>query len=178
LPVLALTSGFLSYLSVSLPHLAGGRLGMSDDVLFFLPGVLFGVFILAPLVQSASHKALRRTALVLFSIAAWYLAVSSGFQVLSLSRHPPVAAVGLSGGVGVLCLALASRFLVPVRITLSSLLSACLAGFLGGCLIGLAVHQPRASLAGEGLYLVGFVFWHVTVALCLFRKRTTADERT
>jgi hypothetical protein len=47
---------------------------------------------------------------------------------------------------------------------------ALLVGFLGGCVFGLAVRLPRASLAGEALYLAGFLFWQSSVALSLYRK--------
>lgn len=43
----------------------------------------------------------------------------------------------------------------------------------------MAVAQPRGSLVGEGLYLIGLVFWQTSVAFFLFRKaeasRKTGD---
>ncbi|MDJ0783308.1 MAG: hypothetical protein QNJ22_15130 [Desulfosarcinaceae bacterium] len=168
--LLSSTSGFLSYLSISLPHWLSPWFKVSDDSLFVLPGVLFGLFILVPLVESKEHRLLRRIGLLLFSIFAWYVAVSMGFQALPLIRQTPILSCGISGVIGVLLLALTSRYLVPVKLAQSSILIAALLGFLGGAIIGSAFKLPRASLASEVLYLLGFLFWHCSVAHALFAE--------
>ena len=173
----SLISGTLSYLSVSLPHFLDHRLAISDDVLFLFPGLLFGVFILMPLVKPTPHRLIRRIGLVLLSVAAWYVAVSIGFQVLPWAKQSPVLSCGVSGSAGVLILAVASRTIAAVPIDFASLLTALGVAFLGGCLIGLAVAQPRASVVGESLYLFGFVFWQTGVAISLFRKTTANGGR-
>ncbi len=177
--ILACVSGMLSYLSVSLPHFLASRFALSDDVLFFLPGVLFAVFILVPLVKNSNYIALRRLGLLIFSLGAWYIAVSSGIQVLPLVKQTPILSVGISGSIGVLLLAAGSRYLVPWKFKASSILIAVLVGFLGGSIIGMAVRQPRASLASESLYFIGFLFWHCSVALSLFgRPPITTSEKS
>lgn len=168
--ILSAISGVLSYLSVSMPHFLASRFDVSDDFLFFLPGVLFAVFILMPLASNSRHVVLRWVGLLLFSVGAWYFAASIGIQVLPLVNQTPLLSCGISGSIGVLILALASRYLVPVRFGASSVAAACLAGFLGGCIIGMAVMQPRASLTGDSLYFIGFLFWHSSVALTLFGR--------
>ena len=168
---LSLISGTLSYLSVSLPHKLPTRYDLSDDMLFFLPGVLFGLFILLPLVQKGRYRAFRWIALMIFSIGAWFVALSVGFQMLPLVQQTPVIACGISGSLGVLLVAAASWYLIPTKFSSSAILSALVLGFLGGSIIGLALKQPRASLNGEILYLVGFLFWHSSVAASLFRKQ-------
>ena len=173
--ILSLISGLLSYFSVSLPRFFHSQLGLSDDALFFLPGVLFGVFILIPLIKTPHFRILRSFALLILSIAAWYVAVSIGFQVLPVFKKIAIMPIGISGSMGVLCLAIASKFLIPIRLKLSSLVIALGVGFLGGCILGLAVLQPRASLEGELLYLVGFIFWHCGVAFSLFWSRRTVN---
>jgi hypothetical protein len=171
--ILSCVSGVLSYLSVSLPHFLSSR---SDDVLFFLPGVLFAVFILAPLVKDTNYIALRWLGLLIFSVGAWYTAVSSGIQVLPLVKQTPILSCGISGSIGVLLLAAGSRYLVPWKFDASSIFIAVLVGFLGGSIIGMAVRQPRASLASESLYFIGFLFWHCSVALSLFRRPKTSTN--
>jgi len=166
----SLISGFLSYLSISLPRLLPGRYAVSDDLLFLFPGLLFGIFILLPLARPAVHRGIRRAALIIASVAAWYVAVMVGIQVLPVAAQSAVLSCGISGAIGVALLAATSRYIVPAPIDLVSALNALLVGFLGGCLIGLAVAQPRASLVGEGLYLIGFLFWQTSVAFTLFRK--------
>jgi hypothetical protein len=169
--ILSLTSGFLSYLSVSLPRYLSSRYNVSDDALFFLPGVLFGLFILIPLVPKTPSRAIRWLALMIFSVAAWTIAVSIGFKVLPLVNQTSVISCGISGSAGVIILALASRYLIPAKFTSASVIMALAAGFFGGCIIGMAINQPRASLTGEVLYFTGFLFWHSSVAVTLFWKR-------
>jgi hypothetical protein len=176
--MLSLTSGFLSYLSVSLPRYLSLRYNISDDALFFLPGVFFGLFVLIPQVPKTTNRALRWLALMVFSIAAWTIAVSIGFQALALVNQTTVVSVGISGSAGVIILILASRYIIPVKFKYSSIVMALLAGFAGGCLIGMAINQPRASLAGETLYFIGFLFWHCSIAMTLFgRRRQMAHEK-
>ncbi len=165
----SLISGFLSYLSVSLPRVLPDRFAISDDVLFLFPGLLFGVFILLPLKMYTPPSGIRRVFVLICSVTAWYIAVAIGMQALPLAAQSPILACGLSGSVGVAILTVAGRLIVPVRIEPRSVLIALLVGFLGGGLIGLAVAQPRASLSSEGLYLLGFVFWQTSVAHALFR---------
>ena len=150
--------------------LLADRYAVSDDLLFLFPGLLFGVFILLPLARPSAHRGIRRVALIIGSVAAWYAAVSIGIQVLRVAAQSPVLSCGFSGCIGVAILAATSRYIIPVPIDPVSALNALLVAFLGGCVIGLAVAQPRASLVGEGLYLIGFVFWQTSVAFVLFRK--------
>jgi len=99
-------------------------------------------------------------------------------QLLPFLKKTAIISIGISGSIGVLCLAIASKFLIPMRLKLSSLIIALLVGFLGGCILGLAIVQPRASLGGELLYLIGFIFWHCGVAFSLFWSRSTSNGKT
>ena len=128
--VLACISGTLSYLSISLPHFLAFKFSLSDDVLFFLPGVLFGLFILVPLVKTTNCRALRWLGLLIFSVGAWYAAVATGIQVLPLVKQAPIVSCGISGSIGVLLLAAGSRYLVPWKFQPSSIAAAALVGFL------------------------------------------------
>ncbi len=176
--ILSFISGLLSYLSVSLPHLLSTWFNLSDDAFFILPGLFFGVFILAPRVIDVNHRALRRVGLLIFSVGAWYAAVTVGFQVLPLVHQLAMVSCGISGSIGVLLLIAASHYLVPLNFSISSFLIALFVGFIGGGIIGLALVQPRASLASEFLYFVGFLSWHCGVAAALFgRPRTTGNNR-
>ena len=83
--ILSCISGVLSYLSVSLPHFLASWFDISDDALFLLPGVIFGILVLLPLVKKTNYRALRWFGLLIFSIGAWFVAVSIGIQVLPLS---------------------------------------------------------------------------------------------
>jgi hypothetical protein len=165
---LAAISGLLSYLSVSLPHFIGQRQAISDDGLFIMPGVLFGLFVLLPQVQTTQHRVIRWIGLMIISVVAWYIAVIVGFQMLPLSRQSSVISCGISGSAGAFMLAMASRYMVPIEIHIMSVLKAVLAGFLGGCVFGMAIIQPRASAASEGLYLIGFLFWQISVGMSIF----------
>ncbi len=176
--ILSCISGLLSYLSVSLPHLLSTWFNLSDDTFFILPGVFFGVFVLVPRVKNVNYRVLRCMGLLIFSVAAWYVAVTVGFQVLPLVHQLAVLSCGISGSFGVLLLVAASRYLVPLRISISSLLTALFVGFIGGGIIGMALVQPRSSLASEFFYLIGFLFWQCGVAAALFgRARTTGDNK-
>lgn len=166
----SLISGFLSYLSISLPRFLARRYAVSDDVLFLFPGLLFGIFILLPLARPAAHRGIRRVVLMICSVLAWYLAFSIGIQVLPLAAQSPVLSCGMSGCIGAAILAATGWYVGQVHIDAKAALTALIVGFFGGCLIGIAVSQPRGSLAGEGLYLIGFVFWQTSVAFALFRK--------
>lgn len=168
--ILSFTSGMLSYLSVSLPHFLGSRFAVSDDMLFFLPGVLFALFVLLPLVNKTKYRVLRWFGLLAFSLAAWYMAVTIGIQMLPLVKQSPILSCAVGGSIGVLVLAAASRYLVPVKFKTASILTAITVGFIGGCLIGMAVKQPRASMASETFYFIGFLFWHCSVAVSLFGR--------
>ena len=176
--IFSFISGLLSYFSVSLPRFFYSQFGLSDDALFFLPGVLFGVFILSPLIKTPHLRILRSFTLLVLSIAAWYVAVSIGIQVLPLFKKTAFLSIGISGSIGVLCLAIASKYLIPIRVKSSSLIIALWVGFLGGCILGLAIVQPRASLGGEILYLVGFIFWHCGVAFSLFWSGIKTYQRS
>ena len=173
---LATISGFLSYLSVSLPRFIGRLQPISDDGLFILPGVLFGLFILLPQVQNTRYRVIRWIGLMAISVVAWYIAVTVGFQMLPLSRQSSVISCGISGSAGAFMLAMASRYMVPVEINFLSVLKAVLAGFLGGCVFGMAIIQPRASVASEGLYLIGFLFWQISVAMSIFGGQRSLKE--
>ena len=176
--ILSCISGLLSYLSVALPHLLSPWFNLSDDAFFILPGLFFGMFVLAPCVKDANHRALRRVGLLILSVVAWYVAVTVGFQVLPVVDQLAMLSCGISGIIGVLLLIAASRYLVPLSIDFSSSLLALLAGFIGGGIIGMAMVQPRTSVASEVLYFVGFLFWHCGVAAALFgRPRTTGDDK-
>ena len=168
--ILSCISGVLSYLSVSLPRFLAPHFDISDDILFFLPGVLFGAFILMPLVKATTYTGLRRIGLLGFSVLAWYTAASVGIQVLPLVHQASILSGGISGVIGVLFLAAASRYLIPFKFDGSSILLALLAGFLGGCVIGLAIRQPRTSVSGEACYFLGFLLWHCSVAMSLFGR--------
>ena len=171
-------SGLLSYLSVSLPHLLSTWFNLSDDAFFILPGLFFGAFVLAPRVKNANHRALRCVGLLILSVVAWYVAVTVGFQVLPLVHQLAMLSCGISGSIGVLLLIAVSRYLVPLSISISSILTALLVGFIGGGIIGMALVQPRTSVASEFLYFIGFLFWHCGVAASLFGEaRTTGNNR-
>jgi hypothetical protein len=176
--ILSFISGLLSYFSVSLPRFFDSQFGLSDDALFYLPGILFAVFILIPLIKTPHLRILRSVTLLALSIAAWYVAASIGIQVLPFFKKTAFLSIGISGSIGVLCLAIASKYLIPIRVKSSSLIIALWVGFLGGCILGLAIVQPRASLGGELLYLVGFIFWHCGVAFSLFWSRRITDKKT
>lgn len=176
--VLSCISGLLSYLSVALPHFLTEWVDLPDDAFFLLPGLFFGLFVLIPRVKNTNYRALRYAGLLVFSIGAWYAAVAVGFQVLPLVDQLALLSCGISGCIGVLLLAATSRYLIPLHLNTSSFLIALFVGFIGGSVIGMALMQPRASLAGEALYFVGFLSWHCGVATSLFyRARTTGDNR-
>jgi len=176
--ILSCVSGLLSYLSVALPHLLASWIELSDDAFFLLPGFFFGMLVLVPRVTNTNHRALRYVGLLIFSVGAWYVAVAVGFQVLPLVHQLAILSCGISGSIGVLLLTAASRYILPLHFTASSFLIALLVGFIGGSIIGMALMQPRASLAGEFLYFIGFLFWHCGVAAALFgRPRTTGHSR-
>ena len=176
--ILSCISGLLSYLSVSLPHLLSRWFNISDDAFFILPGLFFGMLVLVPRVKNGNHRALRCVGLLIFSIGAWYVAVTVGFQVLPLVHQLTILSCGISGSIGVLLLTAASRYLVPLHLNASSFLIALLVGFIGGGVIGMALVQPRTSVASEFLYFVGFLFWHCGVASALFgRPRITGNNR-
>ena len=175
--ILACISGVLAYLSVSLPHRLSTWFDLSDDAFFILPGLFFGVFVLAPRVRRANHRALRCVGLLIFSVVAWYVAVTVGFQVLPLVDQLAMLSCGVSGCIGVLLLIAASRYLVPLHLSFSSSLIALVVGFIGAGIIGMALVQPRSSLASEFLYFIGFLFWHSGVAAALFsRPRATGTN--
>jgi hypothetical protein len=95
-----------------------------------------------------------------------------------LVKQTPILSCGISGSIGALLLAAASRYLVPFKFYISSILIALFVGFLGGSIIGMAFSLPRASLASESLYFIGFLFWHCGVAVSLFgRPQTTNEDR-
>ena len=176
--ILSCISGVLSYLSVSLPHFLAPWFDISDDALFILPGVIFGVLVLVPLVKKSNYVALRWFGLLVFSIGAWFVAVSIGIQFLPLVKQTSILSCGISGSIGVLLLAAASRYIIPFNFYISSILISLIVGFLGGSIIGLAFSQPRASLAGEFFYFIGFLFWHCGVAVSLFGgPRATNEEK-
>jgi hypothetical protein len=141
---------------------------ISDDAFFIFPGLFFGVFILAPHVKKGSYLTLRRACLLIFSVVAWVVAVMIGFQVLPLVGRLTMLSCAISGIIGVLLLMAASRYLVPLHLNLASFLVVIAAGFIGGAVIGLALVQPKASLASEFLYFLGFMLWHCGVGLALF----------
>jgi hypothetical protein len=177
--ILSCLSGVLSYLAVALPRYLTTWLDLSDDAFFLFPGLFFGLFVLVPLVEHTIHRALRCAGLLMFSVGAWYVAVAVGFQVLPLVDQLPAVSCGISGSIGVLLLTAASRYLVPMHFKASSFLIALLVGFIGGSIIGMALTQPRTSLAGESLYFIGFLSWHCGVATALFgRERTSASRRS
>lgn len=169
--LLSCLSGVFSYISVALPHMLSDWHDISDDRFFYLPGVLFAVFVLLPLARESNRPLLRWIGLMAVSVTAWFIAVSVGFQVLPLANQATVLACGVSGSVGAAILSVGSRYLVPVDVTVKALLRTVIAGFLGGCIIGLAITQPRASLYSECLYFAGFIIWQSSIAMSIFYRR-------
>jgi hypothetical protein len=176
--ILSCISGLLSYLSISLPHLLSTWFTISDDAFFMLPGLFFGMFILAPRVKKGNHRTWRRLSLLILSVGAWYVAAMIGLQVLPLVHPLAMLSCGISGIIGVLLLMAASRYLVPLHLDIASILFVIFVGFSGGVIIGMALVQPRTSVASEFLYFIGFLLWHCGVGLALFGKdRTTGNNR-
>ena len=66
--------------------------------------------------------------------------------------------------------------IVKYQTLIIGILSPVLAGFLGGCVFGMAIIQPRASVASEGLYLIGFLFWQISVAMSIFGGQRSLKE--
>ena len=176
--ILSCISGLLSYLSVSIPHLLSTWFAISEDAFFIFPGLFFGVFILAPRVKSGNHRALRCAGLLILSVGAWYVAVIIGFQVLPLVHRLALLSCGISGIVGVLLLMVASRYLVPLHLNISSILAVIFVGFIGGVIIGMALMHPKASLASEFFYFLGFLLWHCGVGVALFGMDRTGGARS
>lgn len=174
--IMSCISGVLSYLSVSLPHFLAPWFDISDDAFFLLPGVIFSTFVLAPLVKKSHYRALRWFGLLIFSLGAWFVAVSIGIQVLPLVKQTPILSCAISGSLGVLLLAAASRYLVPFKFHISSILIALFVGFLGGSIIGMALSLPRASLSSESINFTGFLFWHCGVAVSLFGRQPAIND--
>lgn len=168
---LSCLSGVLSYISVSLPHMLSDWHDISDDGFFYLPGVFFALFVLLPLARESDRRILRWVGLMVISVAAWFTAVSIGFQIMPLANQMAVLACGVSGSVGAGILTVGSRYLVPVHVTVKSAVITFIAGFFGGCLIGLAITQPRASFYSECLYFAGFTFWQSSIAMSIFYRR-------
>jgi hypothetical protein len=175
--ILSCISGLLSYLSVSLPHLLSNWMTVSDDAFFVFPGLFFGLFILAPRVKKGNHRTLRRAGVLIFSVGAWLVAVAIGLQVLPWVHRLAMLSCGISGIIGVLLLMAASRYLVPLHLDIATIVTVIVVGFIGGIIIGMALVQPRTSVASEFLYFFGFLMWHCGVGAALFgRDRTTADS--
>ena len=156
-----LVSGVLSYVAVvPLARALDGPAPVVAELISYSPGVIFALFVLAPMARR--HRAPRRRALLLvaLSVVAYYLAANTAAWLSDGSAY--TMACGISGGLGAMLVAGAIRGALGCGPRAHELVGAMLFGVFGGVLFGCALEFPRPDAR---FLLAGYVFWHSGVAV-------------
>ena len=135
-----------------------------DRVVFLLPGILFGAFVLLPEAGGRPSKALRQTVLLVLSTAIWYLSFIVFFYGAMVSNLSNMLLSMVSGWAGGLLILLLCRLVLPAQFNAGAILLSFTFGGLGGLLIGASTLVPDNRWVGHGLSLMGFILWHAGMA--------------
>ncbi len=172
----AVLSGILSYLAVSpVPVLLPELPMLVDELLFYSPGALFGLFVLVPVAWNEPRRLVRAPLLVLASTLAYFAATQVALTISDESSL--IAACAIAGMLGAVLVAFATHAITGRRFSSPELTRTMVLGASGGMLIGCGMHFEEMA----GLFLFGgFVAWHWGVSVGLFapgEPETTTRRR-
>jgi hypothetical protein len=162
---LALLTGVLSYAGVEVIDRLFAR---SLPNIRFLPGIVFGVLVVAPGVCAARMRLPRQLAAVVASAAIFGLAAESADCLSAVL--PVVPACAIVGSLAALALGGFGRLVLSLSAAPRALLEAAFAGALGEAIIGIFIDTVAITALEHAMIALGFVVWQVGVALALFRK--------
>jgi hypothetical protein len=161
----AVISGVLSYAGTWLLDLIPGGANVFRDSGVYLPGVMFGLFVLSPLAATKP----RAAAATVLSTLAYFVSVKWAMH-LSVDLHmQEMLACGLAGLLGAVLVIAVARAGLPRAVPGPRMARALGLGFATGLIFGV---KGTLSLPGSmeaALMLLGFVAWQTAVALSLFR---------
>lgn len=146
------------------PLVGGPR--VLEDLLWYSPGLVFGVFVVAPACSSTPQLHLRRAILACWSAAAYFAAVLVATNTYEELTIPGACALaGLAGAALVTLLPAAMNVVrpAPVRLLRAGLLAPS-----AGALIGLGMDHGDWY---EPATLVGYFLWQWGIGVSLFAPR-------
>jgi len=163
--LLSLVSALLSYLAIRFQSAGWPKpLGF---ILFYSPGLFFGVLVFAPMASEGSGVWWRRIRLVIASVLIWHIALRVAIGSWPNSKLG-ILSCSSAGVLGALMICLACRFIIPQRLSLIQIMMASLAGVVGGAAIGSVFEVWAASRIGAVGFVGGFIIWQMGVAFSLF----------
>jgi hypothetical protein len=135
-----------------------------------LHGMSFGALVMAPFASAQSYRGLRIAALIAASIASYYLAIEfaslDDFAILTERVQ-----FMLAGTTGAILVALATRFIAPLRIRAAYWYFTVLAGLLGGFIFSFTIEicfWDKCNAGWQVLpYASGWIVWQGLVLLAM-----------
>lgn len=153
-----------------------GLFGFGDWTDFLIAGAFFGLAVLCPYLQPGRRLAVRAIALIgasaLSYFFAFWTAVNAGEQwFLEGGAYMPYM---IGSCVGVAIVLVATRFLIPLRVTATFWLLGVVASLAGGAVmyVGLEVWGDKTWSA-----IVGYCGWHVLACLAIYRGHRSGDAK-
>ena len=141
--------------------------GWLAPILFYSPGFIFGVFVLAPIASEGSGVWWRRIRLVIVSVLIWHIAVRVAVEAWP-NKLVGIVSCASAGLLGALMICIASRFINPQRFSLRQIMMDSLAGVVGGASIGMIAADWVVTWLRPVGYVSGFLIWQMGVAFALF----------
>jgi len=139
-------------------------------------GALFGLAVLCPYLSAGRGLAMRALALIGASALSYFCAVMT---VMNADVWFPAASVLasylLASLIGVSIVLVATKLLIPLRVTAAFWLLGLMAGVVGGT----AMYAGFEVLGDTALSTVaGFVIWHLLACLSIYRGQQSDDARS
>jgi hypothetical protein len=135
-----------------------------------LHGLSFGALVMVPFVSARSYRGLRIAALIATSITSYYLAIEfsslDDFAILTERVQFIIA-----GTTGAILVALATRFIAPLRIRTAYWYFIVLAGLVGGIIFSFTIEicfWEKCNAWWQVLpYTAGWIIWQGLVLLAM-----------
>jgi len=163
--VLSFVSALLSHFAIRFQSVAWPQpLGL---ILFYSPGLLFGVLVLVPMGGEGSGVWWRRIRLVISSVLIWHIALRVAINSWPYTKLG-ILSCSSAGVLGALMICVACRYIIPQRFSLVQIVMASIAGVVGGAATGSVFEVWAVSRIGAVGSVGGFIIWQMGVAFALF----------
>ena len=144
-------------------------------LVLYLPGALFALLVLLPLLKGVDMQVARGLIIMLVSMATHYAAVRASVAVVEKPLF--LLFIAFVGGVAAAIVSFCSAFLLRIRVRALPTLMAVLSGGLAGLAIGtpFTAHAAFSDTMEIVLITSGYVIWQIGVAISLACEKDSPD---
>jgi len=174
---LAVVSGVLCALHLRWNVVDSGWLVSGFGLLDFgIAGALFGAAVLCPYLRSGHRLVMRALALIGASALSFFCAVMTLLNADAwFSVAPVLTSFLLASFIGVAIVLVASKFLIPLRVTTAFWLLGLAASLVGGVAMYAGFEVFGDTIPST---VIGFCVWHVVACLAIDRGRQSNDAQS